>query len=107
MNSATRIVPLAAATAKVSPTCVRVAGSEALRRPGSLSDSELHRGIEDSAPATRDTPDAWNFDPMDIAGIGTQVVECLRVRKLIDKHGELFLRQVYTDRETRQCNAKK
>ena len=44
---------------------------------------------------------------MDIAGIGTQVMECVRVRKLIDRHGEVFLRQVYTDRETRQCNAKK
>jgi holo-[acyl-carrier protein] synthase len=44
---------------------------------------------------------------MDIAGIGTQVMECVRVRKLIDKHGEVFLRQVYTDRETRQCHAKK
>ena len=44
---------------------------------------------------------------MDIVGIGTQVVECVRVRKLIDKHGEVFLRQVYTDRETRQCHAKK
>jgi holo-[acyl-carrier protein] synthase len=43
---------------------------------------------------------------MDIVGIGTQVMECARVRKLIDKHGEAFLRQVYTDREVRQCNAK-
>jgi holo-[acyl-carrier protein] synthase len=44
---------------------------------------------------------------MDIAGIGTQVMECVRVRKLIDTHGEVFLRQVYTERETQQCNARK
>ena len=44
---------------------------------------------------------------MDIAGIGTQVMECARVRKLIESHGDAFLRQVYTDRELRLCNAKK
>lgn len=39
-----------------------------------------------------------------IVGIGTQVLECVRVRKLIDRHGEAFLRRVYTDREIRDCN---
>ena len=43
---------------------------------------------------------------MDIVGIGTQVMECARVRKLIEKHGEAFLGQVYTAREVRLCNAK-
>src|SRR5881275_3178754 len=42
---------------------------------------------------------------MDILGIGTQVLECARVRKLIDRHGEAFLRRVYTDREIGRCNA--
>ena len=41
---------------------------------------------------------------MNIVGIGTQVLECARVRKLIDRHGETFLAQVYTDREVRHCN---
>jgi holo-[acyl-carrier protein] synthase len=41
--------------------------------------------------------------PMDIAGVGTQVVDCLRVRKLIDRHGEVFLSQVYTPREMTFC----
>ena len=36
---------------------------------------------------------------MRIAGIGTQIVDCLRVRKLVDRHGERFLAQVYTARE--------
>ena len=44
---------------------------------------------------------------MDIVGIGTQVMQCARVRKLIDQHGELFLKQVYTEREVRFCNGKK
>jgi holo-[acyl-carrier protein] synthase len=44
---------------------------------------------------------------MDIVGIGTQVMECTRVRKLIDQHAESFLQQVYTEREVRFCNGKK
>jgi holo-[acyl-carrier protein] synthase len=44
---------------------------------------------------------------MDIVGIGTQVMECARVRKLIDQHGEAFLQQVYTEQEVRYCNEKK
>ncbi len=43
---------------------------------------------------------------MDIIGIGTQVMECARVRKMIEKHEEAFLQQVYSAREIRQCNAK-
>ncbi|MBA2225742.1 MAG: 4'-phosphopantetheinyl transferase superfamily protein [Thermogemmata sp.] len=44
---------------------------------------------------------------MDIAGIGTQVLECVRVRELIDQHGELFLQQVFTDAEIAWCNGQK
>jgi len=44
---------------------------------------------------------------MDIIGIGTQVMECARVRGLIDQHAEAFLKQVYTDREVAFCNGKK
>jgi len=43
---------------------------------------------------------------MDIVGLGTQVLECARVRKLIEKHEEAFLKQVYTLREVRHCNGK-
>ncbi len=44
---------------------------------------------------------------MAIVGLGTQVMECARVRQLIDEHADVFLRQVYTDREVRYCNDKK
>ncbi len=44
---------------------------------------------------------------MDIAGIGTQVLECVRVRELIEQHGELFLQQVFTDGEIAWCNSQK
>ena len=40
---------------------------------------------------------------MEIAGIGTHIMECARVRKLIDAHAEKFLREVYTEAEARYC----
>lgn len=43
---------------------------------------------------------------MEIVGLGSHVLECVRVRKLIDRHGDVFLRQVYTEREVRYCNGK-
>jgi len=39
-----------------------------------------------------------------IVGIGTDIVECLRIRRMIDRHAELFLTRVYTDAEVRFCN---
>ena len=44
---------------------------------------------------------------MAIVGLGTQVMECARVRQLLDEHADVFLKQVYTDREVRFCNGKK
>jgi len=44
---------------------------------------------------------------MEIVGIGTDIVECLRVGRMIEQHGELFLTRVYTERELRDCQARK
>jgi holo-[acyl-carrier protein] synthase len=44
---------------------------------------------------------------MEIVGIGTDIVECLRIGRMIEQHGELFLRRVFTDREIRYCNARR
>jgi len=44
---------------------------------------------------------------MEIVGIGTDIVECLRIGRMIDQHGELFLTRVYTEREIRYCQARK
>ena len=44
---------------------------------------------------------------MDIIGIGTDIVECLRIRRMIERHGELFLTRVFTDRELRYCQRSK
>jgi holo-[acyl-carrier protein] synthase len=40
---------------------------------------------------------------MEIVGIGTNVVECVRIGRLIEQHGELFLGRVFTPREIRHC----
>jgi holo-[acyl-carrier protein] synthase len=44
---------------------------------------------------------------MEIVSIGTDIVECLRIGRMIEQHGELFLTRVYTDREIRYCQTRK
>ncbi len=44
---------------------------------------------------------------MSIFGIGTDIVECLRIAQMIERHGELFLRRVYTQTEIGYCSARK
>ena len=43
----------------------------------------------------------------DIVGIGTDIVECLRIAQMIERHGELFIGRVYTPREIQYCQARK
>ena len=44
---------------------------------------------------------------MRVVGIGTDIVECLRIAQMIERHGELFLTRVYTPREIEYCSARK
>jgi holo-[acyl-carrier protein] synthase len=44
---------------------------------------------------------------MEILGIGSDIIECPRIGKMIEHYGELFLRRVYTDREIRFCQSRK
>ena len=44
---------------------------------------------------------------MEIVGIGTDIVECLRIGRMIEQHGEMFLTRVYTPREIRYCQARR
>ena len=44
---------------------------------------------------------------MEILGIGTDIIECPRIGKMIEQHGELFLRRIYTEREIRYCQSRK
>jgi holo-[acyl-carrier protein] synthase len=44
---------------------------------------------------------------MNIAGIGTDIVECLRIAQMIERHGELFIDRVYTASEIEYCRSRK
>jgi holo-[acyl-carrier protein] synthase len=44
---------------------------------------------------------------MDAIGLGTEIVECARVRAMIEEHGERFLNRVYTPEEIRWCQSRK
>ena len=40
---------------------------------------------------------------MAILGIGTEIVECIRIVKMLETHGEQFLARVYTPNEIEYC----
>jgi holo-[acyl-carrier protein] synthase len=44
---------------------------------------------------------------MSIVGTGVDIVECLRIAQMIERHGELFITRVYTDHEIEYCSARK
>jgi len=44
---------------------------------------------------------------MNILGIGTDIVECLRIAQMIERHGELFIDRVYTASEIAYCRSRK
>lgn len=44
---------------------------------------------------------------MRVIGIGTDIIECLRIAQMIDRHGELFINRVYTPLEIGYCNSRK
>ena len=42
----------------------------------------------------------------DIIGIGTDITECLRIARMIERYGELFLGRIFTPDEIRYCQAR-
>jgi holo-[acyl-carrier protein] synthase len=42
-----------------------------------------------------------------IAGIGTDIIEVVRIGQMIERHGELFLERVFTPAEIRYCQGRK
>lgn len=44
---------------------------------------------------------------MAIIGIGTDIIECLRIAQMIERHGELFINRVYTKHEIQYCQSRK
>ncbi len=43
---------------------------------------------------------------MHILGVGTDIVECLRIAQMIERHGELFIQRVYTELEISYCSTR-
>ncbi len=44
---------------------------------------------------------------MQVLGIGTDIIECVRIARMIEKHGELFVTRVYTTHEIEYCSTRK
>ncbi|MGO9111395.1 MAG: holo-ACP synthase [Thermoguttaceae bacterium] len=42
-----------------------------------------------------------------ILGIGVDITECLRIARMIERHGELFINRVYTADEVRYCQSRR
>jgi holo-[acyl-carrier protein] synthase len=42
-----------------------------------------------------------------LVGIGTDIVEVVRIGQMIERHGEVFLNRVFTDDEIRYCQRRK
>ncbi|MCE5301490.1 MAG: holo-ACP synthase [Planctomycetaceae bacterium] len=43
----------------------------------------------------------------EIVGIGTDITECLRIARMIERHGELFIGRIYTPQEVKYCQSRK
>ncbi len=52
-------------------------------------------------------PDVPRRETPAIVGVGTDIIEVLRIGKMLERHGDLFLSRVYTDDEVRYCQKRK
>src|ERR1051325_4401385 len=44
---------------------------------------------------------------MKIYGLGTDIIECARIARVIERHGDVFLRRIFTPLEIDYCHGKK
>lgn len=44
---------------------------------------------------------------MQILGIGTDIIECLRIARMIERHGERFVSRVFTPLEIEYCASRR
>jgi holo-[acyl-carrier protein] synthase len=52
-------------------------------------------------------PDSRKNGRCRIIGLGTDIVEIVRIGRMVERHGELFLQRVYTEGEIRYCQRRK
>lgn len=45
--------------------------------------------------------------PLGTISIGTDIIECVRIAQMIEKHGEVFLQRVFTQREIAYCSSRR
>jgi len=45
--------------------------------------------------------------PGNLISIGTDIIECVRIAQMIEKHGEVFLQRVFTQKEILYCSSRK
>ena len=45
--------------------------------------------------------------PSVIVGLGTDIVEIVRIGRMVERHGELFLNRIYTEDEVRYCQRRR
>lgn len=48
-----------------------------------------------------------NGKPSFVVGLGTDIVEIVRIGRMVERHGEAFLNRVYTDEEIRYCQKRR
>lgn len=48
-----------------------------------------------------------NESPGNLISIGTDIIECVRIAQMIEKHGEVFLQRVFTQKEILYCSSRK
>lgn len=60
-----------------------------------------------SAEAFRPSPCLAERNREVIVGLGTDIVEIVRIGQMIERHGERFLNRIYTDDEIRYCQRRK
>jgi holo-[acyl-carrier protein] synthase len=48
-----------------------------------------------------------NDSPGHLISIGTDIIECVRIAQMIEKHGEVFLQRVFTQKEIQYCSSRK
>jgi holo-[acyl-carrier protein] synthase len=44
---------------------------------------------------------------INVVGIGTDIIECLRIAQMIERHAEQFISRVYTEHEIQYCQSRK
>jgi holo-[acyl-carrier protein] synthase len=48
-----------------------------------------------------------NEMPGQLISVGTDIIECVRIAQMIEKHGEVFLQRVFTQKEIVYCSSRK